>query len=114
MAASSAEVSQAIENIASVSEENSAAIEEASAAAEEMSAQVQKAGAAAHSLVGLAGSLKEVVAQFKIERGEGERERKGVGGTDVSTTIDLSTLPAADRLLGKHPQSHERGSVVRR
>ena len=41
------EVTQSIENIASVSEENSASVEEVSASAEEMSAQVEEVSAAA-------------------------------------------------------------------
>ncbi|MBA4383528.1 MAG: hypothetical protein C0410_02210 [Anaerolinea sp.] len=67
MAQNSDQVSSAIESIASVSEENSAAIEQVSASTEEMSAQVQEVTASARSLEGMAQSLKELVAQFKLE-----------------------------------------------
>jgi chromosome segregation ATPase len=68
MAAGSTEVAQAIENIASVSEENSAAVEEVSASTEEMSAQVEEVTASAQSLANMAGTLRQVVAQFKLDR----------------------------------------------
>ena len=77
MAASSSEVTQSIENIASVSEENSAAIEEVSASAEEMSAQVEEVTASAQSLAELASALQSLVAQFKLEAGQGAPYRSG-------------------------------------
>ena len=66
MSAGAHEVSQAIENIASVSEENSASVEEVSASTEEMSAQVQEVSASARSLEDKAQALQDVVAQFKL------------------------------------------------
>jgi methyl-accepting chemotaxis protein len=66
MAAGSTEVTQSIENIASVSEENSAAVEEVSASAEEMTAQVQEVTASAVELSQLAADLRQVVAQFTL------------------------------------------------
>jgi methyl-accepting chemotaxis protein len=64
--ANSGEISQAIENIASVSEENSAAVEEVSASTEEMTAQVEEVTASANVLSMMAQTLKEVVNQFKL------------------------------------------------
>jgi methyl-accepting chemotaxis protein len=66
MSSGALEVTQSIENIASVSEENSAAAEEVSASAEEMSAQVQEVTASAQSLAEMAEALEQVVAQFKL------------------------------------------------
>ena len=66
MAANSSEISQAIENIASVSEENGAAVEEVSASAEEMSAQVEEVTAAASTLADMAEMLNNVVKKFKL------------------------------------------------
>ena len=66
MSANSSEVTQAVEAIASVSEENSAAVEEVSASAEEMSAQVQEVSASAHSLAGMAQSMQNIVAAFRL------------------------------------------------
>jgi methyl-accepting chemotaxis protein len=66
MAASSGEVSVAIENIASISEENSAAAEEVSAATEEMNAQVEEVTASAQSLNAMAEQLSALIAQFKF------------------------------------------------
>ena len=70
MTAGTSEVTQSIENIASVSEENSAAIEEVSASAEEMTAQVEEVTASARSLAEMAQSLQQVVASFKLSKGE--------------------------------------------
>ena len=67
MAVDSNEVSQAIESIASVSEENSAAIQQVSASTEEMSAQVDEVTSSAHTLMDMAKTLQEIVAQFKLE-----------------------------------------------
>jgi methyl-accepting chemotaxis protein len=66
MAANSTELTQAIENIASVSEENSAAVEEVSASSEEVSAQVEEVSSSAASMMEMAQSLQQVVAQFKL------------------------------------------------
>jgi methyl-accepting chemotaxis protein len=68
MDAGAKEVTQSIENIASVSEENSAAVEEVSASAEEMSAQVEEVTASAQSLADMAHALDQVVAQFKLNQ----------------------------------------------
>jgi methyl-accepting chemotaxis protein len=68
MAANSGQMTQAIENIASISEENSAAVEEVSASTEEVSAQVEQVSASAASLMDMAQSLQQIVAQFKLER----------------------------------------------
>ena len=67
MAAGTTEVTQDIKNIAAVSEQNSAAIEEVNAAAEEMSSQVDDVKDSAHMLAGMAHSLQDVVAQFKLD-----------------------------------------------
>jgi methyl-accepting chemotaxis protein len=70
MAAGSSEVTQTIENIASISEQNSAAIEEVSAGAEEMTAQVEEVGAAAQTLAEMARQLQQVVALFTLAAAE--------------------------------------------
>ena len=73
MSANAHGVSQAIENIASVSEENSAAVEEVSASAEEMTAQVEEVTASAQSLAEMADALEQLVARFQYWReGRGE------------------------------------------
>ena len=59
-------MSQAIENIASVSGENSAAVQEVSAASEEMSAQAIDVMASAQTLAGMAQTLQQLVAQFHL------------------------------------------------
>jgi methyl-accepting chemotaxis protein len=66
MAAGANEVTKSIETIASISEESSASIEEVSASAEEMSAQVEEVTASAESLAGMATSLQQIVARFKL------------------------------------------------
>jgi methyl-accepting chemotaxis protein len=66
MSSSAHVVSEAFENIASISEENSAAVEEVSSSTEEMSAQVQELSAAAVSLANMSENLSAVVAQFKL------------------------------------------------
>jgi hypothetical protein len=48
----------------------SAAVEEVSASAEEMSAQVEEVTASAQSLAEMAEALQQVVAQFKLSRGQ--------------------------------------------
>lgn len=70
MAAGSSELTQAIESIASISEENSAAIEEVSASAEEMTAQVEEVSASAQALAEMAGTLRNIINQFKLEQDE--------------------------------------------
>ena len=67
MAANSNELTQAIENIASVSEQNSAAVEEVSASTEQVSAQVEEVSASAASMMEMARSLQQIVAQFKLK-----------------------------------------------
>jgi hypothetical protein len=62
-------LTQAIENIASVSEENSAAVEEVSASTEEVSAQVEEVSASAASMMEMAQNLQQVVAQFTLDLG---------------------------------------------
>jgi hypothetical protein len=66
MAAGANEVTQAIENIATVSQENGAAAEEVSASVEEVSAQVEEVTASAQSLAAMAQELQALVAQFKL------------------------------------------------
>jgi methyl-accepting chemotaxis protein len=66
MAASSSEVTGAIENLASISEENSAAIEEVSASAEEVSAQVIEMTASIQFLSDLAATLQNDISRFKL------------------------------------------------
>jgi methyl-accepting chemotaxis protein len=66
MLSNSSDVTQSIENIASVSEENSAAVEEVSASAEEMTGQVEEVAASAQSLADLAHSFHNIVASFKL------------------------------------------------
>ncbi|MEI8132223.1 MAG: methyl-accepting chemotaxis protein [Leptolinea sp.] len=67
MAVNSSELTQSIENIASVSEENSAAVEEVSASTEEVTAQVEEVSASAASMMEMAKSLQQIVAQFKLK-----------------------------------------------
>ena len=67
MAANSSELTQSIENIASISEENSAAVEEVSASTEEVSAQVEEVSASAASMMDMAKTLQQIVAQFKLK-----------------------------------------------
>jgi hypothetical protein len=76
MSAGSTEVTQSIENIASISEENSAAVEEVSASAEEMSAQVEEVTASAQSLAEMAQALQQVVARFKLAQEQQTRNEK--------------------------------------
>ena len=64
MTADASIVTQAIENVASISQENSAAIQEVSASTQEMSAQVAEVSAAAQSLDKMAKTLQETVTQF--------------------------------------------------
>ena len=61
-------ITQAIENIASISEENSASVEEVSASAEEMSAQVTQVTGSARALADTAQTLRETVNQFKLHK----------------------------------------------
>lgn len=68
MTANTADVNEAIENIASISEENSAAVEEVSASAEEMSAQVEEVHASAGSLSEMAKGLFDEVLKFNIKK----------------------------------------------
>jgi methyl-accepting chemotaxis protein len=66
----SSQVTEAVEAIASVSEENSAAVEEVSAGTQEMSAQVEEVTTSANSLAEMARTLQQLVAQFKLDKGE--------------------------------------------
>jgi methyl-accepting chemotaxis protein len=66
MTVNSAEVTRAVENIASISQENSAAFEEVAASAEEMASQVDLVTQSAASLAGMADELEQVVAQFML------------------------------------------------
>jgi methyl-accepting chemotaxis protein len=66
MEASSHEVAQQVENIASISEENSAATEQVSGSVEGLSAQVQEVSASSRALADMAGSLKQAVSRFRL------------------------------------------------
>jgi methyl-accepting chemotaxis protein len=66
MTSNSNQVSEAVENFASVSEENSAAVEEVSASTEEMKAQVEMVSNAAIELRGMAKSLFEIGQSFRL------------------------------------------------
>jgi methyl-accepting chemotaxis protein len=66
MTSNSNQVSEAVENFASVSEENSAAVEEVSASTEEMKAQVEMVSNAAIELRGMAKSLMDIGRSFKL------------------------------------------------
>jgi methyl-accepting chemotaxis protein len=70
MAASANEITRSIENIASISEENSAAVEEVSASSTEMTGQIEEVSVAARTLANMAESLRELVSQFKLAKGE--------------------------------------------
>jgi methyl-accepting chemotaxis protein len=59
-------VSQAIENIASVSEQNSAATEQVSASAEEVKLRAEAVMTSAQTLAGMAQALQELVEQFQL------------------------------------------------
>ena len=67
MTSNSNQVSEAVENFASVSEENSAAVEEVSASTEEMKAQVEMVSNAAIELRGMAKSLMDIGRSFKLD-----------------------------------------------
>jgi methyl-accepting chemotaxis protein len=66
MSASANQVTQAIENFASISQQNSAAVEEVSASTEEMNAQVEEVTASAGTLADMSRALKEAVSRFKL------------------------------------------------
>jgi methyl-accepting chemotaxis protein len=70
MAEVSGTVGHSVEAMAAISEENSASAEEVSAATEEMSAQVEVVVGSAATLTDMARGLDELVARFRIERGE--------------------------------------------
>jgi hypothetical protein len=93
MAAGSSEVTQAIENIASVSQENSAAVEEVSASAEEVSAQVQEVHASAQSLSQMAEELRRLVAQFRLP----DRDQSG---DPANALVKHTQVPQSAR---RHP-----------
>jgi methyl-accepting chemotaxis protein len=79
MRASIADVSQAVESVAAVSEENSASVEEVSATAEELSAQVEEVSASAVQLASLAQELQAAVGVFQLEDGQAETATTGRG-----------------------------------
>jgi methyl-accepting chemotaxis protein len=66
MTSNSNQVSEAVENFASVSEENSAAVEEVSASTEEMKAQVEMVSNAAIELRRMAKSLMDIGLSFRL------------------------------------------------
>ena len=66
MANGSQKVSQAMDDIASVSEENSAAIEQTSASAEQVSAEAQEVSATAQALLEMAQELRVLSASFHL------------------------------------------------
>jgi len=68
---STAEVMQAVENIAGISEENAAAVQEVSAGAEELNAQSEEVTASAASPVQMAKVLQSTTAQFNLKRDKG-------------------------------------------
>jgi hypothetical protein len=59
-------VTQAIENIAGISEENSASAEEVSATVEEVNAQVEEVTASAAALSEMAQTLQMLVSRFTL------------------------------------------------
>lgn len=67
MANGAAQVGQAIDNIAGISQENSAAVQEVSAATEQMTAQVEGVTASAQALSQLAYELQQVVDRFRLD-----------------------------------------------
>ena len=66
MAVRSNEITEVIENLASVSEESSASLQEISASTEEMNAQVAEVHSSAQSLSGMAQNLKAIIVNFKL------------------------------------------------
>ncbi|MCX6082074.1 MAG: methyl-accepting chemotaxis protein [Chloroflexi bacterium] len=67
MAANSTELSQAIEDIAKISAQNSAAVKAVSASTEKVQAQVEEVSTSAASMLDMARSLQQIVAQFKLK-----------------------------------------------
>ena len=66
MAASSSDLTHAIENIASVSEENSSSARDVWEATNQVSSQVNQVSNSAANLMKLAQRLQEVVEKFKL------------------------------------------------
>jgi methyl-accepting chemotaxis protein len=109
MAASSGEVARAIEGVASVSEENNAATEEVSASTEEMNAQVEEVTASAQSLSAMAQELQAIVAQFKLDKEDGNGAQKAVYPAqtpEVPVPEPVESVPAAaGESNGRQPQA---------
>ena len=74
MTASSDGVKQSINSIASVTEESASAAQEMSASTEQVGAQVQQVVASSQGLAEMATSLRNTVARFRLEAGEGDKE----------------------------------------
>jgi methyl-accepting chemotaxis protein len=67
------QVNKAIETVAGIAEENSASTEQVSASAQEMSAQVQEIVNSSEKLKGMAVSLEQSIAMFKVDSGAEEK-----------------------------------------
>ena len=80
MTATSNQVSNFVENIASISEQNSAAVEEVSASAEEMAAQVEEVTASSQVLAQMAEELRLIVNRFQLESVEADELREVTTG----------------------------------
>lgn len=65
MSGSTKQINSAMQNVASISEENAAAAVEASAATEELTATIEEISASAEQLAGLAQELSDMVSQFQ-------------------------------------------------
>jgi len=96
MSASSSEVSQSIEEIAAVSEENSAAIEEVSGSAQEIFIQAEGVSTAAAAVVDQARLLREIAAQFKLDR-QAASQQKDVAHPKTNGRQNGSKVPLAVR-----------------
>jgi len=70
MSTNSSDLTQAIENIASVSEQNSASMEEVSASTEEVSGQAEEVSISADGLMKMARNLSQVILRFKLSDAE--------------------------------------------
>jgi methyl-accepting chemotaxis protein len=72
--------SQAMKNIAGISQENGLAVEEVSAGAEEVKVQVEEVSISANTLTEMSLALRRVVEQFNVEKQPADDPAHGTGG----------------------------------
>lgn len=123
MSASSTEVLNAIESIASISEENSAAVEQVSASTEEMTAHMEEVSASAQALRDMSQKFLEAVSLFKgsisLQQIESFKQAHRKWVSDLNALLsgrknidESAVVDHTDCLLGKWMMQQEGNEIA--